>query len=86
MPDPATRFLPPGYPLPERETMAALRQSIMHETDTPHPPEPAELAVLITADEAGVDLAGIDAQAVWLSPPEARAPLFARLGELLGEL
>jgi hypothetical protein len=85
MPDPAARYLPPGFPLPARDTMESLRRSIMQETATPHPPEPAELAVLITADDAGIDLSGVDAKAVWLNPPEARAPLFMRLGELLGE-
>jgi hypothetical protein len=85
-PDPSARFLPPGLPLPEREAMAALRQSILAETATKHPPEAAELAVLIVADEAGIDLSGVDAAAVWASPPEAREPIFVRLGELLGDL
>jgi hypothetical protein len=84
--DPTARFLPPGFPLPEREAIAALRESVMKETRTPHPPESAELAVLIAADEAGVDLGEVDPAAVWLSPPEAREPLFTAIGRLLGEL
>lgn len=85
-PDPAARYLPPGCPMPDREAMARLRESVLKETRTPHPPEPAELAVLIAADEAGIDLADVDPAAVWLSPPEARAPLFAAISRLLGQL
>lgn len=80
-----TRFLPPGYPLPEREVMAQLKQSILHEVKTPYPPETAELAVLIIADEAGVDLAGVDARAIWLEPPESRSGLFLMLKKVLQE-
>ena len=79
-------FLPSGFPLPDREAIARLRESVMAETRTPHPPETAELAVLIAADEAGVELGEVDPAAVWLSAPDARQPLFEAIGRLLGEL
>ena len=84
MADP-TRYLPAGVPAPPPEVVAQLRASILQQLATPHPPEPAELAVLIIADEAGVDLSGVDARAVWAQPPAERAPVFAALERLLAE-
>lgn len=78
-------FLPPGFPRPEPETIAQLRQSILQQVHTPHPPLPAELAVLIVADEAGIDLTGVDARTIWLQPPDEREALFTTLGALLAE-
>ncbi|MDB5100085.1 MAG: hypothetical protein JWM80_4506 [Cyanobacteria bacterium RYN_339] len=78
-------YLPPGFPAPDRETMEKLRQSILAGLKTPHPPEWDELGVIISADEAGVDLSGVDAEALWLAPPDERAPIFAALGQLLAE-
>ena len=66
--------------------MATLRQSVLKETATPHAPEWAELAVLIAADEAGIDLTAIDPHAVWQLPPADREAVFALLGQLLGEI
>jgi hypothetical protein len=85
-PDPAARYLPPGFPPPDREAMARLRESVLKETKTPHPPEAAELALLIAADEAGIDLSSIDPMAVWMSPLEARTPIFEAIARLLAEL
>ena len=82
---PDARYLPAGFPLPDRETMARLRQSILYEMSTPHPPEWAELAVLITADEAGIDMHEVDPRAIWALSPEARAPIFTMLRRLLAE-
>lgn len=79
------RFLPPGFPNPEPETLAQLKASIHQQVDTPYPPETAELAVLIVADEAGIDLSAVDARAIWLQPSDERAPVFAALGRLLAE-
>src|SRR5690349_376908 len=85
-PDPAARFLPPGFPPPDREAVARLRESVMKETRTAHPPEAAELATLIAADDAGIDLSSVDPTMVWLSPPEVRAPIFEAIGRLLAEM
>jgi hypothetical protein len=85
-PDPAARYLPPGLPVPDREAMASLRANVMLRSKTPHPPEAAELAAIIVADEAGIDLAEVDAEAVWAQPPEARAPIFEAIARLLGEV
>ena len=84
--DPAARYLPPGFPPPDREAMATLRANVVLRTRTPHPPEPAELAAIIAADEAGIDLAEVNADEVWLQPAEARQPLFAAIARLLGEV
>ena len=84
--DPTARFLPPGFPRPDPEAMDRLRQNILKETRTPYPPEPAELAAIIAADEAGVDLSAIDPDGVWASPPEAREAVFLLLRRLLGEM
>lgn len=78
-------FLPPGFPAPDPETIDALRRSIRATIDTPHPPRTDELAVIICADEAGVDLAGVDPEMLWRSPPDERQPVFEALGQLLGE-
>lgn len=79
------QFLPAGVPLPEREVIARLRQSISQHLKTPHPPLDAELAVLIVADELGVDLSAVDARSVWLQAPDERAELFTTLSRLLSE-
>lgn len=79
-------YLPPGFPPPDREAMARLRENVVLRTRTKHPPEPAELAVLIAADEAGVDLSAVDAEEVWAQPAAARAPLFETIGRLLAEM
>ena len=85
-PDPAARFLPPGCPVPDREAMSRLRENVVLRTRTPHPPEAAELAALIAADEAGIDLSGVNADEVWLQPAEAREAIFEAIGRLLGDL
>lgn len=79
-------YLPAGFPAPDRETLARLRETIMRETRTAHPPEWAELAVLVSADEAGCDLAGLDPREIWAMPVVARSPVFEALGRLLAEL
>lgn len=84
--DPTRRFLPPGFPAPDREAMAQLRENVVTRTRTPHPPEAAELAALIAADEAGIDLSEVNADEVWLTPAEAREPLFQAIARLLGEV
>lgn len=84
--DPVSRFLPPGFPRPDPEVMDRLRQNILKDTKTQHPPEAAELAAIIAADEAGVDLSAIDPAEIWLSPPDAREPVFLLLRQLLGEM
>lgn len=81
-----TSYLPAGFPIPEREALARLRETILRETRTAHPPEWAELAVLVSADEAGADLAGLDAREIWAMPVESRAPVFEALGRLLHDL
>lgn len=81
----AARWLPPGFPVPEREVIEKLRQSVMHEVATPHPPELAELALLIALDEAGLDLGDVDARAIWMQPSDEREPVFALLARLLAE-
>lgn len=86
MDNPARRFLPPSFPLPEPETLEALRRSIMQETKTKHPPQAAELAAAIVADEAGVDLSALDAHDLWQLSPDEREPLFEALAHLLAEL
>lgn len=85
-PDPAARYLPAGFPLPDREAMARLRENVVTRTRTKHPPEAAELAALIAADEAGIDLSEVDADEVWQQPVAAREALFLAIGRLLGEL
>ena len=84
--DPRTRYLPPGCPAPEPEALAALRQNIVAGLATPHPPEPAELALIVMADEAGIDLSAIDAREIWLEPAEAREPVFRAIARLLAEI
>jgi hypothetical protein len=84
--DPAYQYLPAGFPRPEAEAIAQLRRTIMEATRTPHPPEVGELAVIIAASEAGVDLTEIDPEAIWLEPSEIRGPLFALIGRLLAEM
>lgn len=83
--NPDARFLPPGYPLPESEVIAQLRQNILQRLAPPHPPETAELAVLILADEAGLELGEVDAEAVWALPPADREGLFLALRRALAE-
>lgn len=78
-------FLPPGFPVADREVLEKLRASIMNQVKTKHPPEWAELAVAVAAEEVGVDLYDIDVGFVWGMPPEGRAAFFARLGALVGE-
>lgn len=82
----ADRYLPPGFPLPDPHAMGSLRETILRATRTPHAPEPAELALVIAADEAGVDLGEIDARAVWELPAEARAPVFEAIAKVLRQL
>jgi hypothetical protein len=84
--DPVSRFLPPGFPRPDPEVLDRLRQNILKETRTKYAPEAAELAAIIAADEAGVDLSAIDPAEIWLSPPDAREPVFQLLRRLLGEM
>jgi hypothetical protein len=84
--DPVSRFLPPGFPRPDPEAMDRLRQNILKETGTKFAPEAAELAAIIAADEAGVDLSAIDPAEIWLSPQDAREPVFLLLRRLLGEM
>ena len=79
-------YLPKGFPTPEHETVEALRHSILAKLRTPFPPLPDELAVIICADQAGVDLSAVDPEALWHSSPEERAPVFSALGRLLGEV
>ena len=79
-------YLPVGFPVPEREVLDALRRSILATVKTPHPPLAEELAVVVLADQAGVELEGLDPEAVWLTPPDQRAAVFVALGRLLGEL
>lgn len=78
-------FLPAGFPWPEREVLAQLRANILALVKTQHPPEWEELAVSILADQAGLSLEGEAVATVWTMPPAERAPLFARLGELIAE-
>ncbi len=84
--DPAARYLPAGFPLPDRESMVRLRENVVGRTRTKHPPEAAELAALIAADEAGIDLSAVDADEVWAQPAEEREAIFLAIGRLLGEL
>jgi hypothetical protein len=79
-------YLPSGFPAPDRETIERLRQSILAGIKTPHPPMVDELAVIICADEAGVDLRGVDPEVLWTSPPEERAAVFEALGRVLAGL
>lgn len=84
--DPTSRFLPIGFPRPDPEVIDRLRQNILKETRTKYPPEAAELAAIIAADEAGIDLSAIDPGEIWQSPPDAREPVFTMLAQLLGEM
>jgi hypothetical protein len=80
------RFLPPNFPSPDDETLEKLRRNVMERTSTPYRPDEGELAALVCADEAGVDLSEIDAAEVWLMTPAEREPFFTLIAGLLGEI